>query len=402
MAKYAGYCQVYSGFQGAGRPIFVKEDIKENFDNLVKSHQGNYFKTSIFRQVVSLNADPIRGRRLNPVGDLRRLTCGNISMSYYLFNGAVLIQSLIVGSVLSSQKFALVNVAYSNIRREWESQGKKPRSDIDSRAKWKSKDGMAHYAAVGGKFGSVHDAGRHIAEHVIKAYQKADYLTSSDAKDPFSLFWIKNGMHKKTETAQSLASIMQQSATQNKPVNWLIHGEGAQTFKKVAEILKSTPLATASQRQANPGAGKIHSQNVYFSNPSISSEKQLKQLCTDGGLNFVGLNQNNRDMFQFSTLKNVTIELSKVVAVTYGASQSLSLADSLKPFGAGGADKLISNGVDSFISGNYFGAAVCAVAGGFIAIGVAKKSQSIRAGIKCTFGKGNKYWYTSDKELLQA
>lgn len=403
MSKYAGYCQVYSGFQGAGRPVYVKEDMKESFEHLIKSHQSSYFKTSIFRQVVSLNADPIRGKRLNPAGDLRRLSCGNISMSYYLFNGAVLIRELVIGDAVSISNYGLFDVKYSKLDRDWELVGSKPQASISADAQWKSKGASAHYVAVAGDFASGQEAASRLADHAIKAYHKEDYLTTSDAeKAPYSLFWIKKGMHKKAETAQSLASIMQQSAAQNKSVNWLIHGEGAQTFKKVSAILKSTPLATASQRQANPNAGKIHSQNVYFSNPTISSESQLRKLCADGGLNYVGLNQNNRDMFQFSTLKNVTAELAKVAAVGYGANQSLSLADSLKPFGAGGADKLISSGVDSLINGNYFGAAVCAIAGGFIAIGVAKKSQSIRAGIKCTFGKGNQYWYTSDKDLFQS
>lgn len=401
MSKYAGYCQVYSGFQGAGRPVFVKEEMKGSLEHLLKSYKSNYFKTSIFRQIVLLNTDPIRGRRLNPVGDLRTITAGNISMSYYLFNGAVLIQKLVVSSVAGSSNIGLYSVQYSKRLGRWEVAGNKEQVILDSKSQWKSKDGKAHYAAVAGKFESTQDAGRLIANHVIKAYQKADYLASSDAKDPFSLFWIKNGMHKKAETAQSLASIMQQSAAKNQPVNWLIHGDGTHTFKKVAEILKSTPLATAAQRQSNANAGKIHSQNVYFSNPSISSENQLKKLCAESGLNYVGFNQSNRDLFQPGTMKNVTMELAKVVAVGYGANKSLSVADSLESFGAGGADKLISNGVDSFITGNYFGAAVCAVAGGFIAIGVAKKSQSIRAGIKCTFGKGNQYWYTNDKDLLQ-
>lgn len=321
MQRLAGYIRVYSGFGGAGRPVFVREDMHESFEHLLKSHQSNYFKTSIYRQVVALNADPIKGRKINEVGNFRQLKSGNITMSYYLFNGAVLVQSLTLTSSPQISNFGLYNVSYSSDDNAWLASTRKQVS-LDAKSQWKSKNETAHYTAVAGSFESVQDAGRALANHVIKAYQKADYLTSSDAKSPFSLFWIKKGMHKKAETAQSLASLMQQSAANNVPVNWLVHGEAVNTFKKVAEILKTTPLATQQQRNANPAAGKIHSQNVYFSNPRISSEKQLKSLCEESGLNYVGMNTNRRDLRQWSTLKNVCVQLAKIGVVS-GATGSL-------------------------------------------------------------------------------
>ena len=397
--KLAGYKEIATG---SGRPIFVRTEMHPLFMRVYKEYRSDYHMTSIMRVLMTLNADATRGKSLNPAGDERSINCGHISMNYSVFNGAVLVNLLVISKAVNTRHMQLLPVRYNKDRKEW-MVNKDAITSFDKKSQWKSQDGTAHYAAVAGRFsGGVADAAKHMPEHIVGAYEKAHYLTRHDKGSQYSLFWIEKGSHKSQEAAESLASIMQQSTKNQLPVNWLIHGDAVHTFKNTAKLINAAPLASASAREKDSAAGKAQGQHVYFSNPASSdSEKTLKALCEQAGLTFAGMNTSNRDLRRFSTLKNVGRELGKTAAIA-AATGGTAIASStaLKTVGAGGADKVIENGLNALLSGNFFTAAVCAVGVGVIAVGMRKNMKTMTAGIKCTFGKGNERWYTGDDALL--
>lgn len=71
MKKYAGYSPIFSSANGAGRAIYVLNGSAEAFKKILKNYRSNYHLTTMFRQIVSLNADANRGVSLNRAGDVR-------------------------------------------------------------------------------------------------------------------------------------------------------------------------------------------------------------------------------------------------------------------------------------------------------------------------------------------
>lgn len=396
--KIAGYTPIKTG---AGRPLLVRKDMQSVFERVFKEYRSDYHMTSIMRTLMSLNSDALRGKSLNPAGDERSITSGHISMKYSLFNGSVLINILAIGKPQPTNKTGLYTVEFDSESLEWTPK-RRPIKTLHKSQQWKSQDKTAHYAAVAGKFDRTSDAASRMPEHIIGGYEKAHYLTRHDKGNQYSLFWVEKGAHKSKEAAESLASIMQQSTKNNLPVNWLIHGEGIHAFKNAAKLIQAAPLAYAAERAKDPSAGKAQNQHVYFSNPASSdSEKALTALCSQAGFTFAGLNPNNRDLRRWSTLKNVGREVGKVVGISVvSGGGALSAGNALSAVGAGGADKVVANGMDALLSGNYFAAAACVVGAGVIVVGARKNIRAMGASIKCTLGKGNERWYTGDAALL--
>lgn len=396
--KLAGYTQIKTS---AGRPLFVRTNMHPLFLRIYKEYRADYHMTSIMRTLWSLNADALRGQSLNPAGDERTITSGHIGMKYSLFNGAVLIDVLAIRKPQPSNKTGLYLVEYDKGEKEWLHK-EHPIQALDKNEQWKSQDKQAHYAAVAGRFsGGIEGAASRMPEHIIGAYEKAHYLTRHDRGNQYSLFWVEKGAHKSQDTAQSLASIMQQSSKNNLPVNWLIHGDAIHTFKNTVKLIQSAPLASASARAKDATVGKAHNQRVYFSNPASSdSEKSLKALCEQAGLTFVDVNTSHRDLRRWSTLKNVGRNLGKpvMIGLAVGGTQTSDIG--LKALGVDGIDKIVSRGMDAFFTGNHLGVAVSAAATGWIVISAFSKRKTIGANIKCTFGKGNERWYTDDAALL--
>lgn len=396
--KLAGYTKLKTT---AGRPLFVRTDMHPVFERVYKEYRSDYHMTSIMRTLMSLNADALRGNSLNPAGDERSIRCGHIHMKYSLYNGAALIHLLAIGKPQSTNKTGLYTVKFDRERGEWLHADEKI-SSLDKNQQWKSQDKKAHYAAVAGKFDRTSDAANRMPEHIIGAYEKAHYLTRHDKGNQYSLFWIEKGAHKSQEAAESLASIMQQSTKNNLPVNWLIHGDGVHAFKNAAKLIKATPLAGASVRDKDATAGKAVNQHVYFSNlASSDSEQSLKAFCEQAGMTFVNSHTSNRDLRRWGTLKNVGRDLGKTAAIAVASGTGVAtVGNALKTVGAGGADKVITNGMEALLSGNYFTAAACVVGAGFIVVGARKNIRAIAASVKCTVGKGNERWYTGDGALL--
>jgi hypothetical protein len=396
--KLAGYTRLKTT---TGRPLFVRTDMHPVFERVYKEYRSDYHMTSIMRTLMSLNADALRGNSLNPAGDERSISCGHINIKYSLYNGAALIHFLAIGKPQRKSNTGLYAVKFNGEQGEWLHAENRIFS-FDKNQQWKSQDKKAHYAAVAGKFDRTSDAANRMPEHIIGAYEKAHYLTRHDKGNQYSLFWIEKGSHKSQEAAESLASIMQQSTKNNLPVNWLIHGEGVHAFKNAAKLVQAAPLAGASARAKDANAGKAQNQHVYFSNPASSdSEKSLTALCAQAGLTFAGMNNNNRDLRRWSTLKNVGRDLGKTAAIAAASGGGLVTAgNAFSTLGVGGADKVVTNGMDALLSGNYFAAAACVVGAGIIAVGARKNIRAMAAGIKCTFGKGNERWYSGDQALL--
>lgn len=370
------------------------------FNKILREHRSDYHMTTILRRIVSLNADPLQGSRLNPAGDICETRSGHITMQYSLHNGAVLIDYLGIGTPSVDQRFGLFPVFWVERNRRW-APAKEAVDTIDKDHQWRSKAGKAHYAAVAGRFDDKESAGHLLSEHVIGAYQKADYLTSTDSRGPFSMYWIRKGQHKSPEAAQALASIMQQCSETKRAVNWLVHDAAADTFKAAEKILSTQPLADTKTRALDKKAGTVQDQNVYFSNPNTSSTQALEKLCKEAGLNYVGMNSNNRDLRRASTLKNLGAELGKSLVVgTATAGTASGATAALDMLGADKVENVINNGLDALVNGNYFAAAIAVVAGGVIAIGVKKRVKPIAATMYCTFGKGNQKGMPATRHCL--
>ena len=400
MKTYSGYTAIKTG---AGRPVYVRDHCAEMYKKIFKEHKGNYHFTSIMRTILLLNANGGSTSGLNPAGDSRIITSGNVSMKYDVFDGAVFVQKLAISKSKEKKQLGFVlklKLNLSSIDTEWLPERDKA-LEVDSSKQWQSNTGKAHYAAVAGRFSDIYEAAARMPEHLEGGFKKANMLTEGGRGNAYSLFWCEKGQHKSDEASQSLASIMQQS-TQNKvPVNWLIHGDGIHAFTKAAKTLKAAPLASAAAINKNADAGKVQNQHVYFSNPSTSiSKNDLQKICSDANIGFAGYNDNNHDLRKWKTLKNVGSEMGKQLANASVAGGAVGLAAMSGSLGAGSLEKAISGVVSGLASGNAVVIGVSVAAVGYSAVAVTKKSKTLIAGVNCTFGKGNQRWYEDEASLV--
>lgn len=398
MRAQDNYVAIYG--TGAGRKIYVRKSSEKQFNTILNGHRSNYHFTTIFRTICLLNADGLRGDGINPANDIKTIKSGNVGMTYYLQNGAVCISSLVIIKQSNPPTNGLYHVSFSTDDREWLPSESVVKT-FDASKQWPNGGGRtAHYAAVAGKFSNHAAAASRLPDHLIGAYQKQNLLMENSAGKDYSMFWSKKGEHESAESAESLASLMQQSTKNNLAVNWLIHGEGIHTFTNAAKILKSSPLANAQALSQNANAGRTANQNIYFSNPSSSiTDDKLKKLCDDASLNFLNCNRNHRDLRRWTTLKNVGVEMTKPLSAGIAAGNLNAVGVVATSLGAGGFGKAVSSIVNSIPNGNYGMLAGGVIAGGFAVSAAMKKSKMIAAGVKCTFGKGNEQWYTDDDAL---
>ncbi len=218
MQNQSGYKKIYTGFHGAGRDVYVHQAYYEDFEKIFKEYRSDYDMTGIFRQIVSLNANPLQGRGLNPARDMCKTQSGNIYMEYSLYGGAVLIDYLEIRKPVVNKRFGLYPVSWNKKNERWKP-ANKPAREINKDHQWPSQTGKAHYAAVAGRFDDIESAGDLLFEHVIGAYYKEKFLVDANAQDPYSMFWIRKGQHKSHDAAQALASIMQQTHAADRSVN---------------------------------------------------------------------------------------------------------------------------------------------------------------------------------------
>lgn len=265
-----------------------------------------------------------------------------------------------------------------------------PTKNLNKDSLWDSNGDKAHFAAVAGRFDNKKSASERLLDHIIEAYQKENFLTKGGSeRESYSLFWSEKGAHKSEKAAQALASVMQQGAKNNLPVNWLVHGDGIHTFTQASKILKSSPLTSILAVERNAIEGRVTNQNVYFSNPASSiKEKKLKKLCNDAGLTYLGLNSNNRDLRQWKTFKSIGCGIFDQISSAAFTGCSVFVL-------------YIALGAAKEVDYTVFAVEAGILAAAFAAItGLIKQIKPLAAGVKCTFGRGNEKWYTDDKTLL--
>lgn len=402
--QYPGYDEVFSS-AGAGRTVYARSNQAKEVKKMLKMQRVNYQYTLLGQGVATLSSDPSRAAALNPAGDMRRLTVGDgVSLTFYIHNGAVFVESIALGALVKTASIGIYKVKYKKDETFWVADTQSVTS-FDSTELWRSKKDKAHYAVIGDKFGlDVGNASRLLADHVLGGYGKEQYFIKEDIlgreKPHFSLLWLDKEKHKSAQAVNLLSSAIIDSYNKGLPVNWLVHGQGVHTFRKAVSQIKSSISAAALT--VNDGVSGIK-QQVYFSNPVSGSKDSLKKLCESSGFAFVGYNANERDLKRLGNAINVGMEMGKQALMTAAGGSSIAgLGFGLKQLGLGGIEKAMQNGADALVNGNHVTAAVAAMGCGFIVWGAVKKWQTIGAGVKCTFGKGNQYWYSGDKELLAA
>jgi len=109
----------YSGYQGAGRDVYVESESHDTFVLIQKKYRNDYNMTSIMRRIFSLNADPLQSKGKNPAGDYRVCKSGNIAMRYCLYNGAVYITEMQISKTRVDQRFGLYPVGYSKKSKDY-------------------------------------------------------------------------------------------------------------------------------------------------------------------------------------------------------------------------------------------------------------------------------------------
>lgn len=405
-----GYKKIYSSYGGAGRDVYVDDASFPLFSKIKKDHKSNYHLTTLYRAIVGLNSDAYRGSPLNNGGNIRLQPVNGAAFEYYIDNGDVLINRLYFDPSFSSESSAtgVYRVGYSE-NKEWET-SPRVRRHLDHNHTWtdgtRKSAAKAHYAAISGRFFDVNEAGKRMADHVIQAYYKAKALLPSDAEKPtnhYSLFWSPKGSHKRSESAEALASVIQQSEKAKAPINWLVHGEGVHSFKRAAAIIKSQPLASVGALLENSlNESAPTGQKVFFSNPRNFTTKELEKLCADARMEFVGANFNTRDLANLQIMRSAGVELGKKAAQYASIPAGTAI---LADTGLTAANKAIPRLAESVADGNHALAAAAAATVIFASTAAFKKMNGMQLAMRSvaasTFGKGNDYWYTNDKDLLE-
>lgn len=416
MASSAGFKLIYSRYAGAGRDVYVDADSYPVFESIKNSYQKDYNLMTIYRAIVGLNADALNSRTLNRAGDFRTYKMEDSSFDYYMSNGSIFIEKLLLSDAQRSET-GLYQVR--STLGDWETKPDKLGAILDTpERRWKDavrkNNSTAIYAAVSGKFDTYKDAGRELGEHIIKAYDQTRSLNINEVgntDDEYTLFYISKKQHKNNTTAEELASIMQQASKANTPVNWLVHGEGCHAFKAASGIMKRSPANTAKQQSS---AGLRAQDNemynvsasghqVYFSNPVDLSDKELENACEAAGAHYAGVNRNPYNYRDKLVMKTTAIELAKK-ATSYTAKGGgiTAAAIATKEAGMTAAVKAMPMFFSSMSSGKYVFAAAAAAAAtiGFAGYEVIKKHsgtpKSLTKIFESTFRKGNQKWAEAD------
>jgi len=147
-------------------------------------------------------------------------------------------------------------------------------------------------------------AGNRLISHIINGFNQGGNDTEFTAKslvkgDHYSMLWIQKGEHKVDASVRQLRVMFDQAIRADAPVGWLVHGEGAQTFAKVAEGINPSEYMQSNNSELASVAEKskgLEHQKVYFSNPRGVSQAKLKKLCENTGITYGIANLNPTDM----------------------------------------------------------------------------------------------------------
>jgi len=394
-----------------GRDVYVNNAHYPMYEKVKQEAQTNYYSATLLRALISLNADTGSSQSANGAGTIRYLVRNGMAIEYYIDNGDVLIHKLHFDNSLQTasgnQATGVYQVQYDG--KEWKPEG--PKTQMPMKHKWNG----AHYAAVSGKFSSNNSAGRLLIKHIEKAYGGTEILPRDipQMDNFYSLYWINNNEYGALPSIDGLTSLIQQAADANESVNWLIHGEGAKTFQRALEVLQTAPslsrFAVKDEEIVRGLRMKMAGQKIFLSNPIGANPDKIEKLCSVVGLTYVDKNINTRNFKTAGAWRNSWGEIKKIgaTAMAIGGVTTLSKKS--------GVYYLQKQGE---LMGESFGAAMTstnsitiATAGASVAAAyVFAQSQftkwndhyrAIKATASSTFGRGNEYWYESDKDLLE-
>ena len=366
----------------------MRERHYTRWEKLKLDHVGNYYLTNLLRAVQSLNALAV-GR----TGKIEKLILNSGQIQYEVNGkGDVLIWLLKIDDSIEKSDSDQSTGLY-RVRREGGTRGRWGISgNVEHKMNFSHRWNNMHYAAVSGKFPTKEEAGRILPEHIGNAYRGAfTEATMERSGNHYSLYW-QNGGHKTDSQRDILVSLMQQAIEVKAPVNWLVHGTGAITFKRALEVLATYPSLTRFEakdelivRQLRKETSK---QGVYFSNPRGAgvTEKELKRLCDTVGLRLVGINRDeydllNQDSRLYALNKLLSITSKGVVTGTLGA---VGLSDVLKSM-----DLAVDAATITTAGAFTIGGIVIAKDAGSTLNGY---SRSVRKSWGSTFGQGNQRW----------
>lgn len=389
-----------------GRDIYVSNLQLKFYENLKKSKVHSLQK--LFKSISSLNSQPGKGKKLNPLGNWRTLNNKDFTIEYFLDNGDVLIRKLhLIGEdPTNTSRNGVYQV--SQIQRGggvWmvnEAEGVSSVPNFKHRWETNTKTKIpTHYAAVAGKFENNSIAADQLINHIEKGYAK-EISNAALAKpnNHYSLFWINPGDHGKAQTAQSMADMIHFTAKGDGAVSWLVHGEGAVTFQKGMNILS----ASANTQQLSDALSK---QKVFFSNPTVRNPDSLEALCKKVGLHYEGLHNSKRNLKNAKTMSDAFKTMSKIAA-TATATGAVSAA--AKTSGASALMTQARTTVDTVTEALSGAAGIGAGVAACVSLYFAGKSmydttkssaQALKALGSTTFGKGNQYWFDTDDELFK-
>ena len=255
-----------------GRTVYVyKRDI-EDWKELKRTYASNYYLTSIFRAVYSLNAGCGSTQPRTNMHNLKSIEIdGQVVIKFWVLRcGNVLINKLDFKKKAlptSSQATGLYKSVYSEDDKEWRVE--KPITSMNCEHQWGD---SFHYAAVSGKFPDKESAAEILPDHIFAAFKPKKQLARKEGNH-FSLFWQSGGFKSK-DNVNKLVSLIQQAQTQNQSIAWLVHGEGAQTFVKAMEVLKTHPSFNQSRSRSRK-YGKSAKRSSLQSKDSLLQSQKL-------------------------------------------------------------------------------------------------------------------------------
>lgn len=274
-----------------GPSIFVRKQQQPLWKVIRQGRQSNYHLCSLFRQATSLATKA--GPR---TFDFKTLTFDGAAFCYTINDaGDIFIINLLIDDDFTPDDTCQYTGLYrvENKHEGWITNNKKQQS-MDFSHQWPG----GHYAAVSGQFDSKEDAGRKMIQHLKGAYKRG-VLEAKD--DHYSLYFQPN-RYNSNRHANELASLIQHGIEQDQPINWVVHGEGTETFINALNIIKTYPSLTPIQAQdgilTSLRDRKSQKQKVYFSNPRGRglTEEKIKLACQQAGVSFDGININQYDL----------------------------------------------------------------------------------------------------------
>lgn len=391
---------------GGGRRVFVRVEHADVFRKLANNYQRSYYWTQLYRAFASLKAEVGTSRLVDKSGTIRLLTIEGGEIEYYLDNGDVLVNRLQFGSVSKSLGSGLYPAKYSQAERGWLVDVTSSEFNLDS--KWNG----VHYAAIADDAGNKDKAATYMANQLFMAYSKDVHkktIESMDSPPSFSLYCLAREDYKNPSHGERVAALIQNAADNNKPVNWLVQGSGAVTFKNAMASLKAlSSLNTLKKSSAT--------QEVFFSSPVGAHVADLDALAQEAGLKRHGKKGYNLNPFNLQSSYvsgNAFAEIAMAGRLSAAAgdgklkqvSKSFSAALNNPVLGVGLAGAGLAAGAAGLVS-----QATAKTLGAFFAVrtglNVAKGTQTIVDGFGAlrhsNVGTGRYFFYESPSQLMES